>query len=45
MDTDELTQEAFDKFKEILCSDQVLQMFDASKKMIFLTDASRLGLG
>ena len=38
-------QEAFDKSKDILCSDQVLKRFDASKQTILLTDTSRLGLG
>ena len=37
--------EGFDKSKEILCSDQVLKRFDASKQTILLTDASKLGLG
>ena len=38
-------QEAFDKSKDILCSDQVLKRFDASKQTFLLTDASRLGQG
>ena len=38
-------QEAFDKSKEILCSDLVLKRFDATKQTIVLTDTSRLGLG
>ena len=38
-------QEAFDKSKQILCSDQVLKRCDASKQTVLLTDASRLSLG
>lgn len=38
-------QSAFEKSKEVLCSEQVLKRFDPMRHTILITDASRIGLG
>ena len=39
------TQKAFEKSKEVLCSEQVLKRFDPARHTVLITNASRTGLG
>jgi hypothetical protein len=40
-----VSQKAFDKLKDCICSDPVLRSPDFSKKLILQTDASGKGMG
>ena len=38
-------QRAFEKSKEVLCSDQVLKKYDLKKHTVLITDTTHIGLG